>query len=188
MWLIGVAGFLLLEAAAARGYQPHYSYADNYISELGAHGPLTYLMHLGFYLQGVAYLLGAVLVSGSFRRSTTRVFLALAAANAVGNTLVGAFPGGGLHGIGAALALTAGNAATLAGSSAIAPARRRGGYRVVSKVIAVLGFICLSVFAVGAAGGSMHISAIGVWERGSVYAIFLWQLWTVLCLQSNRPE
>ena len=60
-WLSAGLAYLTLEAVAAAAFRPHYSYARNFISDLGVpgdHSPLAWLMNLGFCLQGSLFLVG----------------------------------------------------------------------------------------------------------------------------------
>lgn len=181
LWILGVVGYLTLEALAAAAYLPAYSYARNYISDLGRSGPRASLMHAAFCLQGAMFLLGTMLIVGMPVRRRCRLFVALVSANAAGNILVGTVPSGPLHLTGAALALVGGNAAILAGSALFAAPPRW--YRTVSTVIAALGFLCLALLVAGAPA-----LPVGVWERGSAYSIFLWQLVTAAMLLGRRDD
>lgn len=185
VWIVGPVGYLVLEAIAAAAFRD-YSYANNYISDLGLTGPRTRLMQLAFCMQGILFLLGATLISGSGRNGRHRFFLGLAVANAVGNCLVGTVHRGGLHAVGALLAILGGNAAVLAGWAVVSSA---AWYRNASTMIAALGFLCFLGFAGGTVG--MHVGPKGLWERGSVYSILLWQMLTacwVLLGHRNRPD
>lgn len=179
-WIVGVVGYLIMEALAAAAYVPSYSYAHNYISDLGRAGPRAPLMHAAFCLQGSMFLLGVLFIVGVPVRRRVRLFVGLVAANAVGNILVGTVPSGLVHLVGAALALAGGNAAILAGS-ALAP--RRGWYWNASIIIAALGFLCLILLVANA-----KLLPVGISERGSAYSIFLWQLLTAAVLLRRRDE
>jgi len=181
LWTLGVAGYLTLEALAAAAYLPAYSYARNYISDLGRSGPRVSLMHTAFCLQGAMFLLGALLIVGVPVGRRCRLFVALVSANAAGNILVGTVPNGPIHLTGAALSLVGGNAAVLAGSALLAAPPRW--YRTVSTVIAALGFLCLVLLVAGSPA-----LPVGVWERGSAYSIFLWQLLTAAMLLRRRDD
>ena len=113
-WLSAGIAYLILEAVAAAAFRPHYSYARNLISDLGIpsdNSPLAWLMNTAFCVQGTLFLVGAVLAA------PRRLFLALAATNAVGNVLIAVFHSGtATHALGATLAIVGGNAAILAGS------------------------------------------------------------------------
>jgi hypothetical membrane protein len=183
LWVVGGVGYLLLEAFAAAGYRPHYSYADNYISDLGVTGSRTHVMHAAFWLHGTLFLLGALLFAGRPVDRRTSMFVGMAAANAVGNIVVATVHSGKVHVAGAALAIVGGNAAILAGSALIGPTRRW--YLFVSKFIALLGFSSLVMLVIDSATTTIDVLPSGVWERGSVYSITLWQLLTAACLLTD---
>ncbi|SES00385.1 Protein of unknown function [Lentzea xinjiangensis] len=134
LWVLGSTWYLLSEAVAASAF-PNYSYARNYISDLGAvrkdplnersvDSPLAEVMNLGFLHQGLFFLLGAVFAARALPAGRGRTaFVALAAAHAVGNVLVATFHSGqqaadggtaALHPIGAVMAILGGNLATVA--------------------------------------------------------------------------
>lgn len=169
-WILGATAYLTAEAVTAAAYRPSYSYARDYISELGAAGqPWAALMNVAFAVQGVLFLTGAVLLSGSRHRLLT----AFAVANGVGNILVGAVPAGGgaLHVVGAALAIGGGNAAALAGAS-LWPGLT---FRLFSRVIGGFGLASLGALGVQTWTGIVMLPD-PVWERASVYAILTWQV------------
>ncbi|KUI23049.1 hypothetical protein AU195_17380 [Mycobacterium sp. IS-1496] len=175
-WILGATAYLTAEAVTASAYRPSYSYAHDYISDLGVPGqPLAALMNAGFAVQGVLFLLGAVLAGGSRHRTLT----ACAAANAVGNILVGTVPAGGgaLHLVGATLAIVGGNAAALAGASLFTGLA----YRLTSCVLGGVGLLSLTVLAVHAWTG-VEVLPAPVWERASVYPILTWQVCAALAM------
>jgi hypothetical membrane protein len=176
-WLSAGVTYLTLEAVAARAFLPSYSYTHNYISDLGvkAHSPLASVMNTAFVVQGMLFLVGAVLT----RRAAA--FLTLAGANAVGNMLIAlCHSGSSTHVVGAVLAIVGGNAAILAGSSIIG-----GWHRRMSLALGAIGLTSFAVFAV--AVQTSGVGSIGVWERGSVYSITAWELLTGGWLLSRRP-
>lgn len=174
-WITGALVYLGVEAAAAAG--PEYQYARDVISDLGVPGrPLAPLMNLAFGVQGVTFLLGAVLAQ---RRRATPLTVA-AAANAVGNLLVGTVHAGAgpLHVAGAALAIVGGNAAAIVGTGL----RRNRNYRYASRLLGTLGLVSATVLVIQAWTG-VEVLPFAVWERAAVYPIFAWQLlaaWTLL--------
>ncbi|OBJ61166.1 DUF998 domain-containing protein [Mycobacterium asiaticum] len=183
IWVLGAVGYLLLEGLAAAGY-PHYSYADNYISDLGVAGSRTHLMHTAFCSYGTTFLLGAVLIAGVPASRRARIFLATAAANAAGNIVVGTVYSGKVHVAGAALAIVGGNVAIVAGSGVVGIGCRW--YRRTSEVVAALGLLSLALLVVDSSNTDFRILGDGVWERGSVYSITFWQLLTAACLVAAR--
>src|ERR1700722_9157727 len=99
-WIAAGLGYMILEAVAAAGFRDHYSYAHNFISDLGitsrgmfqgrvTDSSLAYLMNTAFCLQGALFLIGAVLSVRALGARRAGLFLTLAAANAVGNFVVG---------------------------------------------------------------------------------------------------
>jgi hypothetical membrane protein len=197
LWIVAAVGYLILEAVAAAGFEPVYSYARNYISDLGvnagevAHGriidsPRSSLMHAAFYLQGALFFLGALLIVGVPNSQRARIFLSLVTANAVGNIAIGTLHTGKLHRVGAALAIVGGNAAILVGSAVIATVGGRLWYRRISKFIAALGLLSLIMLMINSATSKANLLPDGAWERGSVYSIIMWQLLTAGCLLTIR--
>ena len=123
------------------------------------------------------------------RRATRGCFVALAAANAVGNLLIAAFHSGPaaraegtawVHAIGAVLAIVGGNAAILAGSRIVS-----GWHRKVSVALGAFGLLSFVLFVIELKASSAL--PLGVWERCSVYSITAWQLLTAAWLLSRRP-
>jgi hypothetical membrane protein len=189
-WIAAAVVYVGTEAIAASAF-PGYSYSANYISDLGVpevaefqgraiDSPLAAVMNTGFVLQGVLYLLGAVIATRALRTGPRRAFLALAAVHAVGITVVGLIHGsassaasgiGWMHVVGAGMAIIAGNVASIVagvGSDRIGAARA---FRVASVALGVVGLIALG--ALQALGGS---DVDGIWERGSVYTVTAWEL------------
>ncbi len=188
LWIAAAVVYVGTEAVAARVF-PGYSYAQNYISDLGVpevgmfdgrflDSPLSAVMNAGFIAQGVLFLLATLLAARGRPGRLAIPWAILAALHAVGITLVAVFHGGPqaaasgtivLHVVGAGLAIVCGNLASIAGGLAI------GGrvFRVFSVAIAVIGLGCLVGLQT-----SPPVPALpdGVWERGSVYAITAWEL------------
>ena len=184
-WLVAAAGYLVLEAVAAYGAWPHYSYTRDFISDLGipSASPLAGSMNTAFCLQGTLFLLGAILlVTAAGRRAGC--FVALAAANAVGNIAVAVVHSGPaahangtiwVHEAGAVLAIVGGNAAILAGSAVI---KRHGPrwYHTVSVTFGVLGLLSFVFLVLDMTIKAIRVLPPAVWERASVYTIIAWQL------------
>lgn len=190
------------EAIAAAAF-PGYSYAQNYISDLGVpeigthdgrflDSPLSAVMNAGFLLQGALFLLATVVAARGRPARLAAPWVGFAALHAVGITLVALVHGGpqsvasgiiGFHVAGAGLAIVFGNLASIAGSAALGGR----GFRVFSVGIALVGLLCLVGLQLqpSLAGASL---ADGVWERGSVYAITVWELvaGVVLVRRSTR--
>lgn len=191
IWLAGAAVYLLSEAIAAASF-PGYSYVADYISDLGA----AAVMNIGaFVLHGSLFLVGAIVIS----RSCPTLgwggwsFVAAAAANAIGNILVGTFRSGSpstagdvnSHAIGAGMAIVGGNIAVIIaglGSRRIGASRS---YRVASVVIGVVGIACLLTLIIDGAYGS-RVLPVGAVERGSVYSIIVWEIMTGAAILRRR--
>jgi hypothetical membrane protein len=191
-WISAGLAYLTLEAVAAAAFRPHYSYAHNFISELGIpsdDSPLAWLMNTTFSVQGSLFLVGAILSVCAVAPGKAGVFVTLAAANAVGNLLIAAFHSGPaaradgtawVHAIGAVLAIVGGNAAILAGSGILS-----GWHRGVSVALGAFGLLSFVLFVMELKASSAL--PLGAWERSSVYSITAWELLTAACLLSRRP-
>jgi hypothetical membrane protein len=188
LWVVAAVGYLLLEAVAAAGFVPAYSYTRNYISDLGvsAVSPRSYLMHAAFYLQGILFFLGALMIVGVPDSPRARVFLGLITANSIGNIVIGTVHSGNVHRAGAALAILGGNTAILAGSAVVATVGGWRWYRRISDLLAALGLLCVLMLIINSATSKTNLLADGAGERGSVYSIILWQLLTAAYLLSSR--
>ncbi|SPM33628.1 Uncharacterized membrane protein [Mycobacterium rhizamassiliense] len=186
LWIVAAVGYLILEACAAAGFVPTYSYTRNYISDLGVNSPRAYVMHAAFYLQGILFLLGALLIVGVPDNRRARIFLALVAANALGNMVIGTVHAGPAHRVGAALAIVGGNLAIATGSAVVVSVGARDWYRRASILVAALGLLCLLMLLVNSTTATANLLPDGAWERGSVYSITLWQLTTGAYLLRSR--
>ncbi|MFF3698395.1 DUF998 domain-containing protein [Streptomyces sp. NPDC002221] len=201
--VVNAVQWVVSEAVAAAAWShPPYSYAVNYISDLGVPdcgtqfqgrdicSPDHALMNASFIAEGILFAFGIVLLARLVTGRTRRVVVALALAHGVGMVLVGLFHGsrGGvsvglaIHGGGAAVGILCANAlAIIAGSL-----RSLGlpvAYRVFSIVVGASGL--LSEAFVGASAGTA-----GVFERGGVYSWLLWSSVTGVLLlagQLRRP-
>jgi hypothetical membrane protein len=191
-WLSAGLAYLTLEAVAAADFRPHYSYAHNFISDLGipsGNSPLAWLMNTAFCIQGSLFLVGAILSVRAVAPRKAGLFVTLAAANAVGNLLIAAFHSGPaaraegtarVHVIGAVLAIVGGNAAILAGSRIVS-----GWHRKVSVALGAFGLLSFVLFVIELKASSAL--PLGVWERCSVYSITAWQLLAAAWLLNRRP-
>ncbi|WP_317230396.1 DUF998 domain-containing protein [Clavibacter sp. MX14-G9D] len=189
-WIAAAVVYVSAEAVAASVF-PGYRYSANYISDLGIpevteyqdraiDSPLAAVMNTGFVLQGVLYLLAAALAVRALRAGPRRTLLVLAAAHAVGITVVGLVHGsassaasgiGWMHVAGAGVAIVAGNAASIVAGVGSARIGAPRSFRVASVALGVGGLVALALLeTIGGAGID------GIWERGSVYAVTAWEL------------
>ncbi|WP_078651632.1 DUF998 domain-containing protein [Streptomyces xylophagus] len=199
IWLPLGAAVLVLNAmqwvvseavAAAAWSRPAYSYATNYISDLGVPDCGTHyqgrticspdhaLMNTSFIVQGVLFATGVILLAATLLTGRARrVVIALAGAHAVGFLLVGLFHGSpdgpgyslALHVAGASIAILCANTIVIMAGS-LKSLQLPGAYRVFSIAVGALGL--LSEAFVGAS-----TSTAGIFERGGVYS---WLLWSVV--------
>jgi len=202
--LLSAVQWVVSEAVTAAAWtSPAYSYATNYISDLGVPDCGTHyqgrticspdhaLMNTSFIVQGILFATGVVLLAATLLTGRARrVVIALAAAHAVGFVLVGLFHGSpdgpgyslALHVGGASVAILCANTiAILAGSLRSLQLPRA--YRVFSIAVGALGL--LSEAFVGAS-----TSTAGIFERGGVYSWLLWSVVTgvsLLVRQLRRP-
>ena len=202
LWLCAGVLYPAVEGMAAHAFSPDYSYAHNFISDLGVStcgtiyagrticSPLHALMNANFAFQGVAFL-GAALAIARVIAAPSRVALvAFAAMNCLGNILISLFPedmpgpiAGGLncHVAGALLAILFGNATALMSSWTFAELRLARVHRLFSIALPILAAIALVMFVVSR-GSTSVLFPDGVWERLSVYTITAWELLSAACL------
>lgn len=200
MLVLAAVVYLLAEAISAIAWRnPTYSYSFNYISDLGVpersslggrviNSPLHVVMNSGFIAEGVLFVIAAVLLWRLLSRRTGVAYLVLSVVHGIGIILVGLFHGsaqaqadgtGVFHGLGAMLAIGAGNAAAIVVGLALI---RRASRSEASKTgVRGLGW---ALVALGVAGfASMIIlfaitptAVDGVFERGAVYTILAAEL------------
>jgi hypothetical membrane protein len=182
-WLSAGLSYLTLEAVAAAAF-PHYGYARNFISDLGAAAsPRAWVMNTAFCVQGTLFFVAGVLAVRAFETRMPRLFLGLAAANMAGNLLIAVFhsgpsPTAWVHATGAVLAIVGGNAAILAGSPMIG-----GWHRAVSVALGAFGLLSFVFFVIAL----KNETPPAVWERCSVYSITAWEVFTGVWVLSRPP-
>jgi hypothetical membrane protein len=183
IWLLGAAVYVVCEAVAAAG-KPGYRYLTNYISDLGT----SAVMNVGgFMLHGVLFAVGAVIAVRAFPGAglVAKAFVVAAAANAVGNVLVGTFHSG-MHGpvaphlVGAGLAIIGGNVAVLLAGVAAHRTGMARNYSRASVALGVIGLACLVVLT------TLPVGLVGLVERGAVYPIIAWEIMTGVAIL-RRP-
>lgn len=197
--ILNAAAYIAAEAIAAAAWQnPAYSYSFNYISDLGVpdvarfqgrmvDSPLHAVMNTGFIIHGIIFILAALLLRHTITRTGPhRTYLVLAVLHGIGISLVGLFHGSqaavddgtaALHGLGALLAIGAGNTAAIITGIHLARSRGRPGAgsrgcrsgRGVGRVLSVLGIVGVTAFAYLLATTGTDID--GIPERIAVYTI-----------------
>ncbi len=203
-FLLGPVIYLAAEAIAAAAWKsPTYSYADNWISDLGSatagvfqgrelNSPLHVVMNTGFIVQGILFGIAAVLLSRTLsgRRTFTAV---MGVVTMIGYVLVGTFHGSlqaqqngtlPLHFTGATLAIVGGNvlALVLGIHWRKTPETRLIG--LISIIVGAFGLVSVTAlfltFDAGLPSGAI--------ERGSVYTIVIWQLAVAVALLRSRAD
>lgn len=203
IWAAAGIFYLVAEILAAQRFAPPYSFAWNFISDLGVTdcgvviagrqlcSPLHGLMNAAFITDGLALLIGALLLSKQLTNKT-RSFIGCSIAFAVGMTLVGLFPGsfdqlkngtGIFHVLGGALGIFGGNFALLL-SPVAKDFHALSAIRAFSKIAPVLGLAAAVILLIAQIKQTVLVFPPGIWERIGVDAIVLWQIvlgvWLIL--------
>jgi hypothetical membrane protein len=203
-FLLGPAIYLAAEAITAAAWKsPSYSYADNWISDLGSatsgvfqgrelNSPLHVVMNSGFIVQGLLFGIATVLLSRTIS-GRSRFTAVTGVVTMIGYILVGTFHGAlqaqqngtlPLHFTGATLAIFGGNvlALVLGIHWRKTPETRLIG--LVSIVVGAFGLVSvIALFLTFDAG-----LPSGAIERGSVYTIVVWQLAVATALLRSRTN
>jgi hypothetical membrane protein len=204
--LLGPAAYLGAEAVAAAAWSdPDYSYARNWISDLGSttvgtfqgrqiDSPLHAVMNAGFVVHGALFALGLLLVSRDLPSRPRRAVVDVTLATTAGYVLLAVFPstpeaaGNGtlaLHFLGAVLAIIGGNAlAVMLGLHwRKGPTHRRLG--LVGILLGALGLVAVVVLVATMGTGA----PAGLIERVSVYTVVAWQIaMAVAVLTTGAPD
>ncbi len=208
LWLFAGVAYFVLEAVTASAFKG-YSYATNYISDLGVpdvgslqgraiDSPLHVVMNVAFIGQGILFFGAALFITRAATERPRKTFLALAAVHAVGFLLVGAFPASranvdsGLavfHVGGAVLGIFAGNVAAIVAGRASGRFGAPRAYTIASVVIGIVGVLSNVMLPIDAGLTTINILPDGIWERGAVDAIMVWEILTgiVLLAALRRP-
>jgi hypothetical membrane protein len=206
--MVSAVAYFACEAIAAAAWRhPPYSYAHNYISDLGVPGPpstlmgrvidspLAGVMNAGFIGHGVLFLIAALLLApvlapllpGRWRIAV----IVLAVLHSAGIIMVGVVHGSaysiahGLfvyHSAGANLAIFGGNVLSIVVGSLHRRLHAPRWFGVISIGLGALGFLSLGLLALRTSVPD------GIFERGAVYSIFIWELFTgAALLRTIRP-
>ena len=162
-------------------FSPRYSYAHNYISDLGLTvrgtvyegraicSPLHGLMNGDFIVQGLLFPGAAVTIARSIPTATRLAFLAAAVLTGVGNALLGSFPenmpgqfSGTLshHILGALLAVVCGNGAALMSASIFPGLDLPRMHRYASVVLPFTAAVSLAMLVGARGSGRMGTSVV----------------------------
>jgi len=187
LWVVGPLWYLAAGALSASAFRG-YSYATNYISDLGVpdvatfqgrdlNSPLHAVMNAGFIGQALLFLIGlAMLVPRLPRTWGASAFVTFGVLHAAGFVPVALVSGseanavtglGIWHGVGAVAAIACGNLMAIVSGWGMPTSRR---LRWAGALLGALGFLS------GVLLLSHFILPDGIWERGAVYTFMLWEL------------
>jgi hypothetical membrane protein len=190
--ILSVVEYLVSEAITASAWMtPAYSYAANWISDLGVpdvstfqgrqiNSPLHNLMNMGFIVQGVLFLVASILLLRLFSEASRKIYIPLALIYSFGIALVGTFHGStaatengtaAYHFLGAFMAIPGGNAIAIVVGFQWRRLKLPRWFGRTSIALGVIGMV--SVFVLFATIG---LVPSGIVERASVYTIQIWQL------------
>ena len=203
VFLAGSAIYLAAEAVAASAWStPAYSYADNWISDLGSatagtfqgrelNSPLNVVMNSGFIVQGLLFGLAVVLLSRTLSGRSRRFAVIMATVATLGYILVGTFHGSlqaqqdgtlPLHFAGATLAILGANVLSLVLGIHWRKAPDTHGLGIASIIVGSIGLLAVTAlfltFGTGLPSGAI--------ERASVYTIVAWQVIVAIALLRSR--
>ncbi|MBM6590275.1 DUF998 domain-containing protein [Brevibacterium sp. RIT 803] len=199
-WILAGVVYLLVEALAASAF-PSYSYAMNYISDLGVpdveilgnraiDSPLHVFMNIAFLVHGFLFATAAINTARGSRFPLRLPIIALAIAHALGMVLIAVVNGGahnnslglgGIHLLGAFLAFVGGHLTAICFGLSLLLRRdhlMRGGrlIGVVSVAIGLVGVLGIVMLQVDVRVLPGTILADGTWERIGMYAIVVWEM------------
>jgi hypothetical membrane protein len=202
-FLTGSVVYLAAEAISASAWKhPAYSYADNWISDLGSatagvfqgrelNSPLNAVMNSGFIIQGLLFGLATLLLSRTLTGRTRTFTAVMAVVVTVGYLLVGTFHGSlqaqqngtlPLHFTGATLAILGANLLSLVVGVHWRNAAETRVIGITSIVVGSLGLAAmvtlLLTFGAGLPSGAI--------ERASVYTIVVWEVAVAVHLLVKR--
>lgn len=192
-WLVAGAFYLAAETLTASAFTPVYDYGYNYISDLGVPGcgvefqgrficsPLHQVMNTAFITQGILFVLAAWWLTNVLVGARKTVFLVLATLHGVGMILVGsttatAHDTAYVHLSGAVLAIIGGNVASWISAPLWERLERTWLLRPISIILSVIGLLCVGLLIVNIIHPKGKLAQDGIWERGSVYTILLWEV------------
>lgn len=203
--LAGVVYFVTEAITAAAWTNPRYSYASNYVSDLGVTGPretflghnilspLAGVMNSGFIVNGLLTLAGVVLIVRFGSRPRAKALWIVAILFAVGIALVGSFHGSrlseeagtlALHFGGAPIAIVGGNVIAILAGLSFRDLELDPWFRPTMITLGIVGILGLAA-EILIIGGAPAFPA-GIFERVAVYAILASQLVWGVTMLTNR--
>lgn len=207
LWMLSALVHLTTEAVTAAAFAG-YSYATNYISDLGIpevgeyqgraiDSPLHLVMNVGFVVQGALFLAAACFALRVCAARLGQLLVALAIVYAIGISLVGIVHGSQasdddgsaiFHVLGAGMAIISGNVVAIAVGFGVVRERPRSPYALTSIALGVIGLFGLAMLQIDAGTTTVDLLPDGVWERIAVYAVTAWQLMTGTVLLARKAD
>lgn len=203
--IVAAIQYVVTEAVAASAWtDPKYDYTFNFISDLGVPScggevdgrtvcsPLHAVMNTGFIVQGVLFVVAAVLLFRMLPGRTRWLYLALAVVHSAGITLVGLVHGspeaaadGSMtwHVLGAMMAIFGGNLVSIVVGRQILVSGIGRGLGITGITLGTLGLICALLLQTIMNGND----AAAVFERGAVYPIMVAEFIAGVALRSTHP-
>ncbi|TPG64709.1 DUF998 domain-containing protein [Ewingella americana] len=190
---LGGVQYLLAEKITALSWvNPFYSYAANFISDLGVAqcgvmqdgrnlcSPLHAVMNGGFAFEGVLFFIACWLLRPLFTGAASKLFLLFGFLHGLGGVLIAFFhsdPQGtmlgsvSMHQSGAVLAIVGGNLTLLCAGWSQWNKPQWCTFSRLSWVLGMVGLLNVIILMMG-------LLPTGIAERGSVYTITFWQIFT----------
>lgn len=204
-WLLAAVVYLLAEAVAATAF-PDYSYAANYISDLGVpdvemlgnrhiDSPLHVVINIAFIVHGILFAIAALCLTRGRRFPLRRTFVALTFVHALGMVLIAMVNGGqhnyslGLawvHLLGAFFAFFGGHLSAICIGISLLLSRRSRIGGLVSIGIGLIGILGIVMLQADVRVVPGTLLPDGVWERIGMYAIVAWEVTAGIVLLSLR--
>lgn len=177
--------FIVSEQIAAHGWtNPVYSFASNWISDLGVpvitqvtghavNSPFHALMNFSFVVYGILIALAYILISPNLPKG--RLVQSLAVSHGFGTIFVGVFPGyewslGFLHSFGALFVIFGGNIAIILLGRKLYKGKKDI-YAISGIILGIIGLVATFIMF---ANTSFYYS--GVYERFAIYPTLIWNL------------
>ncbi|WP_210590332.1 DUF998 domain-containing protein [Streptomyces sp. GESEQ-35] len=189
--IVAAVQYVALEAVAASAWKdPPYQYSFNFISDLGVPScggevdgrtvcsPLHVVMNTGFVVQGVSFVVAAVLLFPMLPDRLRWIYLALAVVHGAGITLVGLVHGspeaaadGSMtwHILGAMMAIFGGNLVSIVVGRHLLGSGTARWLGITGIVLGAFGLVCALLLQTVMNGNNVA----AVFERGGVYPIMV---------------
>lgn len=194
-WILAGVVYLLAEALTASAF-PDYSYAMNYISDLGVpdvemlgnrpiDSPLHMVINIAFVAQGLLFATAAVYAARGLSLPLRAGIITCAFAHALGMVIIAVVNGGqhnnelGLgwvHLLGAILAFFGGHLTAICVGVSLLMRRRIPVVAVISIAIGLIGILGIIMLQVDVRAIPRTLLPDGVWERIGMYAVVTWEM------------